>query len=524
MSGGGLCLIDTPLQREKGIRDSAELAEKDFLSWGQDADPEWVRLYVKRSREDIHDWLSNLGVKFDTLFKRPGNSVARFHLNAARGLGVVLPIYQDCLRYRNIRFLWNTEVIQLQHHDGRVDSVTVQNLRSQQKKVVKAAAVIVATGGFQSNLKLVQSSWPKGSEFPEEILIGSGLNAKGSGLTLGREVGAAITRLDHQWNYPWGIRDPQRLKTGRGLTVELRDGIWVNSSGRRFVNENLNARDALTAVIAQHGHSYWGILDDIGKRSFFVRGTGWESSAKVERLILGNSEVTKKANDLRELANMAGIPADELERSIARWNRLVDEKSDADFGRFGATMPDPMLLTGWPSPPSRRIEKPPFYAIHMYPISRKSLGGLQIDHQCRVLDASSKPISGLYAVGEVTGFGGINGSAGLEGTFLGPSMLQGRIVGEQFARGRSLIQPAAVKSVAPSASRTECTACHNINVLSASGRRAFEHSSLAHTFVRDRNLSCDSCHREMAPYQAGRHTLDRLALSATCATCHLAQE
>jgi aspartate oxidase len=196
----------------------------------------------------------------------------------------------------------------------------------------------------------------------------------------------------------------------------------------------------------------------------------------------------------------------------------------ADFGRFGPTLPDQMLLTGWPSPPSRRIEKPPFYAIHMYPISRKSLGGLQIDHQCRVLDASSKPIPGLYAVGEVTGFGGINGSAGLEGTFLGPSMLQGRIVGEQFARGKSIIEPSAIKPVAPSASRTECTACHNINLLSASGRRAFEHSSSAHTFVRARNLSCDSCHRELAPYRAGRHTIDQLALSATCATCHLAQE
>jgi predicted oxidoreductase len=79
----------------------------------------------------------------------------------------------------------------------------------------------------------------------------------------------------------------------------------------------------------------------------------------------------------------------------------------------------------------------------MYPISRKSLGGLQIDHKGRVLDVSSNPIPGLYAAGEVTGFGGINGSAGLEGALLGAAMFQGRIIGEHLTHGRPVIAPQA---------------------------------------------------------------------------------
>ena len=49
MSHGGLCIVDTPVQKAQGVSDSAELAEKDFLTWGEDADAEWVRYYTENS-------------------------------------------------------------------------------------------------------------------------------------------------------------------------------------------------------------------------------------------------------------------------------------------------------------------------------------------------------------------------------------------------------------------------------------------------------------------------------------------
>src|SRR5262249_41170729 len=71
----------------------------------------------------------------------------------------------------------------------------------------------------------------------------------------------------------------------------------------------------------------------------------------------------------------------------------------------------------------------PLIAVREFIISRKSLGGIKTDLQSRVLDASGRPIPGLYAVGEVAGFGGggVHGLRALEGTFLGGCILSGRI-------------------------------------------------------------------------------------------------
>ncbi len=77
----------------------------------------------------------------------------------------------------------------------------------------------------------------------------------------------------------------------------------------------------------------------------------------------------------------------------------------------------------------QRIERPPFYAVQFFPLTRKSMGGVAIDQSCRVIDVLDRPIPGLYAVGELTGLAEINGKASLEGTFLGSSIITGRVAG-----------------------------------------------------------------------------------------------
>jgi predicted oxidoreductase len=75
----------------------------------------------------------------------------------------------------------------------------------------------------------------------------------------------------------------------------------------------------------------------------------------------------------------------------------------------------------------QKIEQPPFYALQFFPLTRRSMGGVVIDHSCRVIDILDRPITGLYAVGELTGLAGVNGKASLEGTFLGSSIITGRV-------------------------------------------------------------------------------------------------
>ena len=79
----------------------------------------------------------------------------------------------------------------------------------------------------------------------------------------------------------------------------------------------------------------------------------------------------------------------------------------------------------------------PLIAVRLRTLTRKTLGGLHTDLDARVLDASGRPISGLFAAGEAAGFGGggMHGHRSLEGTFLGGCLFSGRVAGRAAARG-----------------------------------------------------------------------------------------
>ncbi len=525
MSEGGLALVGTAYQAQKGVEDSPALAIRDFTEWGEDVSLPWVEAFAHHSRERVFDWLVSLGVRFSGLRKQAGNRTARFHENAQRGLGVVSPIYRDCLRYPNIRFEWNTQALQLLREGNRVVGVKVRRLRTGAELELRAPAVVVATGGYQSSMKLVRESWPAELPFPENLLLGAGLNAVGSGLDLGRGVGAAVERMDHQWNYPWGMADPRFPGSNRGLNARIQNSIWVNPHGMRFVNEVLNARDALAALLRQSPSRYWAVFDSQGKRTMSVAGTHWAQFARVEQQLIENPDITAKADTLEALAAEIGVPVGAFTATVARYNQLVDEGDDLDFHRFGSRMPDPRKINDRMQAPPRRIETPPYYAIAMGPLTRKSMGGLRVDLQCRVLTEDGAPVEGLYAVGEVTGFGGINGKAGLEGTFLAPAMFQGRAAGEAISNGAArkatAVDPRDLPKPARGSDDSQCHTCHNLEKLLASPRPGYQHFELVHGVVRDRNLRCIACHGEQSPFRADAHRIHRAAQMENCAFCHL---
>jgi len=201
MSQGGLCIAGTPVQEERDIEDSPDLAYRDFVEWGGDPDTEWVRFYVDNSRELMYDWLTDMGVTFDGVSRPGGNTVPRFHRTTGRGLGLVSPIYRECVRHPNISFRWNFKVSGLLAEGGRVVGIRGERLRSGEIEELRAPIVILATGGFQSNLEMVRAFWPENLPFPDNFLVGSGLNSLGSGHEVARAAGAAYHRMDHQWNY-----------------------------------------------------------------------------------------------------------------------------------------------------------------------------------------------------------------------------------------------------------------------------------------------------------------------------------
>ncbi|MDP6444505.1 MAG: FAD-dependent oxidoreductase, partial [Pirellulaceae bacterium] len=196
MSQGGLSIVDSPLQRSLGLEDSPDLAYGDFIRWGEDANEPWVRYYVDHSRVDIYDWLVELGVEFSSVERAPGNSVDRFHQPAGRGIGLVTPIYKACLELDNVRFRWNHQAVRLAPHGDQLE-VTSRDLRAGDESTVIANDVILATGGFQSNLEMVRQYWPQELRFPKKILAGSGRNSVGHGHRLAAQLGGKLDKMDH---------------------------------------------------------------------------------------------------------------------------------------------------------------------------------------------------------------------------------------------------------------------------------------------------------------------------------------
>jgi hypothetical protein len=172
--------------------------------------------------------------------------------------------------------------------------------------------------------------------------------------------------------------------------------------------------------------------------------------------------------------------------------------------------------------------------VQQYPITRKSMGGVVIDTACRVQDTTGKSIPGLYAAGEVTGLAGINGKAGLEGTFLGPSIVTGRVAGrtvlEDLGRkpGSGKVSPRPIGPPVkpdPLATTPLCLSCHDLPKLVSEKRPGFWHFDKVHHEVVGSKLDCIQCHAELTPtYHPETHRINRLAQVQSCATCHKGED
>jgi uncharacterized protein len=522
ISSGGLSLVGTPLQEKLSIADTPEIAERDFLTWGEDADPAWVRYYVRNSKTEIHDWMVALGTEFLSVsLNGAGNSVARFHSPNQQGIGLTVPIYREILRQGGVTFLFGHKVTGLLVENGRVTGVKMRNLREGKDGTLSGSNVLLSTGGFAANQDLVRASWPKSMRVPERVLTGGGFFANGEGMRLAKEAGGTSQWLDHQWNYATGLPDPFDAEGKRGFFAMAFSAIWVNARGKRFTLEQHEPRVTIPQIAAQDPARFWAVMDASGRQGFRIVHAGFAQD-RIEE-VLNYPGLLAKGDSIDELARNAGLPADALRTTVERYNALVDAGEDLDFQRFGPKVPQ----RGGFVIPIRKIEKPPFYAAPMYILIRKSMGGIRVDTSCRVLDSNGHAVPGLLAAGEATGFGGLNGRNGMEGTFLGPAILMGRVAARTVAAGIKS-KPAPAPTVAlrltPPAAHPKlagtCNGCHNVPELVKTSRQGYWHFENVHKLVLARKLNCTGCHAEMAPFNATRHKIDRALQTTVCQHCH----
>jgi uncharacterized protein len=479
-SFGGMFFVDSPEQRRQGIRDSSELAWRDwcdFAEFGPDDEwpKAWARAYVERCTRDVHRFVRGYGVSFLPVVNwvergefRPGNSVPRFHVAWGTGKGVADALLAALRGHRNagrlsIRF--NARVERLLMQAGRIDGVEGVDERDGTPFEARAEQVVVAAGGINGDLDRVRQNWHRDwGKPPAELLNGSHRFADGRLHDATVSVGGVVTHLDKMWNYAAGVHHPRPRKPSHGLSlVPPRSALWLDWQGKRIGPQPLvsgfDTRRLVSDICAQERPYSWQLMNTrIALKELAISGAEYNPSIRDKKrlgflrdILFGNrwllrdmldhcqdfvaaatlSELVDKMNALQgDRAVELDLVRDAVERydaTIARGTSLMNDEQLRRIAALRQFRGDRIRLCRFQS--INDAKALPLIAVREFIISRKSLGGIKTDLESRALDASGRPIAGLYAVGEAAGFGGggVHGLRALEGTFLGGCILSGRI-------------------------------------------------------------------------------------------------
>lgn len=332
-----------------------------------------------------------------------------------------------------------------------------------------AEAVLVTSGGIGGDHDLIRKNWPSRlGEPPKYMLSGVPAHVDGRMLAITEKAGGRIVNRDRMWHYTEGIKNWDPVWDKHGIRIlPGPSSIWLDARGRRFPAPNFPGFDTLGTLeaIQKTGYSYsWFILTQkIIEREFALSGseqnpdlTGKSIKKVLSRVLPGapgpvqafmdKGEDFVIADNLADLVNGMNNLTDEkllnladIERQIKARDREIDNKFTKDLqitALRGARqyIGDKLIRVAAP----HKILDPkngPLIAVRLNIVSRKTLGGLQTNLSAQVLNETGEVIPGLYAAGEVSGFGGggIHGYRALEGTFVGGCLFSGRIAGRAIA-------------------------------------------------------------------------------------------
>lgn len=285
--------------------------------------------------------------------------------------------------------------------DGRVVGARV--LRDGRALNVRARrGVLLAAGGFGRNPEMRRRY--SGDQPNEAKWSIANAGDTGEVLQTAMDLGAATDLLDEAWWLPMAfINDPVAVSIGSGR--QRPGAIYVDGNGRRFCNESNSYVEVGKAMYADHAVPCWQIFDEGYLRRYVSGANPLRKRRLPESLIdpgTGKGPV-KRGGTVAELAGQIGVPATELERTVARFNEFAARGLDPDFGRgqsaYNACLGDPGYR---PNAALGPLDRAPFYATRVFPGDVGTCGGLITDEFAQVLDQQGKVIDGLYATGNIT--------------------------------------------------------------------------------------------------------------------------
>ena len=466
--------------------------EDDEDYWGK----KWAEAYVDFATREKREWLYGMGVRFfpvvgwaergGYLAEGHGNSVPRFHIVWGTGPGIVRPFEERVRkamaiglvdyrpRHRVNEFITVNGAVVGVRGDVLIPSNVARGEASSRNVIGSfeyiSQAVMVTSGGIGGNHELIRKNWPtRLGSAPKNMISGVPEHVDGRMLAITEKAGGRVVNRDRMWHYTEGIKNWDPVWPMHGIRIlPGPSSIWLDATGKRFPAPNFPGFDTLGTLeaIMKTGFDYsWFILTQkIIEKEFALSGseqnpdlTGKSIKKVLSRVLPGPTAPVKAFMDKGEdfvIANtlsklVAGMNKltggnllhfEEIERQIMARDREMDNKFTKDLqitAMRGARnyLGDKLIRVASP----HKILDPkmgPLIAVRLNIVSRKTLGGLQTDLSGRVLDSSGNPVPGLYAAGEVSGFGGggIHGYRSLEGTFVGSCLFTGRQTGRALAK------------------------------------------------------------------------------------------
>jgi predicted oxidoreductase len=456
----------------------------------------WAQAYVDFAAGEKRSWLHAMGMRWFPLVgwaerggylaDGHGNSVPRFHVTWGTGPAVVAP-FERRVRAASglIGFRFRHRVDELTVSGGAVDGVSgtilepsraARGTRSSRTEVgqfeLHAPTVLLCTGGIGGNFDLIRENWPdRLGRPPTRMISGVPEHVDGRMLAIAGRVGARLVNPDRMWHYTEGIENWDPVWARHGIRIlPGPSSLWIDARGRRLPAPNFPGFDTLgtLAVLRDSGfdHSWFVLTQKILEKEFALSGseqnpdlTRKDIRLTLQRMRTGApapvetfkergadfvvaATLPELVEGMNKLAGEALIDPADLERQIVARDREIDNPFTKDLQvmairnarRFRG---DRLARTAAP----HKILDPkagPLIAVRLSILTRKTLGGLQTDLSGQVLSriGPGRPVPGLFAAGELAGFGGggMHGYRSLEGSFLGGCLFSGREAGRAIAR------------------------------------------------------------------------------------------